>query len=334
LSARPFCPLLRAGDLVGITADHGNDPTTPSTDHSREYAPLLLFGTEHRRPARPGHPGDVRRLGRDRLRLAERVAEPGVGNVAAFDKGNRLMARRRSLRPRRDPRIVLIAAVIALAGAYFARQNRQPEPPAGNERRTTTTTGRRATPPARGGPAENETPGAPLPSAPGARLASGQAAIGSFNIKWFGSEGPNPRNEENIRDVAQVIQNTGAALLGLGEIGDAAMMDRLVRYLPGYKYVLGTSGRGQKCAMLWDTARASVGRAAEWPDVNAGLTRSEGSLRAPSLRRPASGRLTFFSSSSTARRCSTRNPSVPGASSTAACAPVWTSGSATTATRT
>jgi phosphopentomutase len=37
-------PLLRAGDLVGVTADHGNDPTTPSTDHSREYAPLLLFG--------------------------------------------------------------------------------------------------------------------------------------------------------------------------------------------------------------------------------------------------------------------------------------------------
>lgn len=37
-------PHLRPGDLVGITADHGNDPTTPSTDHSREYAPLLLFG--------------------------------------------------------------------------------------------------------------------------------------------------------------------------------------------------------------------------------------------------------------------------------------------------
>ena len=37
-------PLLRPGDLVGITADHGNDPTTPSTDHSREYAPLLVFG--------------------------------------------------------------------------------------------------------------------------------------------------------------------------------------------------------------------------------------------------------------------------------------------------
>ena len=32
------------GDLVVITADHGNDPTTPSTDHSREHVPLLLAG--------------------------------------------------------------------------------------------------------------------------------------------------------------------------------------------------------------------------------------------------------------------------------------------------
>jgi len=31
-------------DLLVITADHGNDPTTPSTDHSREYTPLLLAG--------------------------------------------------------------------------------------------------------------------------------------------------------------------------------------------------------------------------------------------------------------------------------------------------
>ncbi|MGI6606129.1 MAG: phosphopentomutase [Peptococcia bacterium] len=31
--------------LLIITADHGNDPTTPSTDHSREYVPLLVFGS-------------------------------------------------------------------------------------------------------------------------------------------------------------------------------------------------------------------------------------------------------------------------------------------------
>ncbi|NLW46261.1 MAG: phosphopentomutase [Firmicutes bacterium] len=37
-------PKLREGDLLIITADHGCDPTTASTDHSREYVPLLIFG--------------------------------------------------------------------------------------------------------------------------------------------------------------------------------------------------------------------------------------------------------------------------------------------------
>jgi phosphopentomutase len=35
---------LRRDDLLVITADHGNDPTTPSTDHSREHVPILLAG--------------------------------------------------------------------------------------------------------------------------------------------------------------------------------------------------------------------------------------------------------------------------------------------------
>jgi phosphopentomutase len=35
---------LKDDDLLVITADHGNDPTTPSTDHSREHVPVLLFG--------------------------------------------------------------------------------------------------------------------------------------------------------------------------------------------------------------------------------------------------------------------------------------------------
>jgi len=33
-----------------VTADHGNDPTTPSTDHSREYVPVLAVGA----PVTPG----------------------------------------------------------------------------------------------------------------------------------------------------------------------------------------------------------------------------------------------------------------------------------------
>ncbi len=35
---------LKGDDLIIITADHGNDPTTPSTDHSREAVPVLVVG--------------------------------------------------------------------------------------------------------------------------------------------------------------------------------------------------------------------------------------------------------------------------------------------------
>jgi phosphopentomutase len=35
---------LRQGDLLIVTADHGNDPTTASTDHAREYVPLIVTG--------------------------------------------------------------------------------------------------------------------------------------------------------------------------------------------------------------------------------------------------------------------------------------------------
>jgi phosphopentomutase len=37
-------PNLRENDLLIVTADHGNDPTTPSTDHSREYVPVMVTG--------------------------------------------------------------------------------------------------------------------------------------------------------------------------------------------------------------------------------------------------------------------------------------------------
>jgi phosphopentomutase len=42
-------PRLRPDDLLILTADHGNDPTTPSTDHAREYVPVLAVGPRVRR---------------------------------------------------------------------------------------------------------------------------------------------------------------------------------------------------------------------------------------------------------------------------------------------
>jgi phosphopentomutase len=42
-------PRLDDADLLVVTADHGNDPSTPSTDHSREHVPLMVTG-----PAKAG----------------------------------------------------------------------------------------------------------------------------------------------------------------------------------------------------------------------------------------------------------------------------------------
>lgn len=41
---KDFLPLLKRGDVLMITADHGCDPATSSTDHSREYVPLIAYG--------------------------------------------------------------------------------------------------------------------------------------------------------------------------------------------------------------------------------------------------------------------------------------------------
>ena len=39
-------PYLQEDDLLIITADHGCDPSTPSTDHSREYTPMIAYGKQ------------------------------------------------------------------------------------------------------------------------------------------------------------------------------------------------------------------------------------------------------------------------------------------------
>jgi phosphopentomutase len=53
---------LRPGDLLVITSDHGCDPTTPSTDHSREYAMLMAY-VEGRNAAGAVHNGEFADVG-------------------------------------------------------------------------------------------------------------------------------------------------------------------------------------------------------------------------------------------------------------------------------
>jgi phosphopentomutase len=51
---RPMLEALRPGDLLFITADHGCDPTDVSTDHTREYVPMIVAGDPVKSPANLG----------------------------------------------------------------------------------------------------------------------------------------------------------------------------------------------------------------------------------------------------------------------------------------
>ena len=74
-------PRLRPTDLLVITADHGNDPTTPSTDHSREYVPLLLTGSRVRKGVDIGTRSSFADLGQT---LATNFAVGPLAHGASF----------------------------------------------------------------------------------------------------------------------------------------------------------------------------------------------------------------------------------------------------------
>jgi len=74
---------LRADDVVVITADHGNDPATPSTDHSREHVPLLVAGTRVRAGVSLGTRNTFADLGQT---LAELFRVPRLAHGRSFLK--------------------------------------------------------------------------------------------------------------------------------------------------------------------------------------------------------------------------------------------------------
>jgi phosphopentomutase len=71
---------VREDDLVIFTADHGNDPTTPSTDHSREVVPLLVVGPKVR-PADLGRRSTFADIGQT---VAEFLGVPTLAAGTSF----------------------------------------------------------------------------------------------------------------------------------------------------------------------------------------------------------------------------------------------------------
>jgi len=75
---------MRDGDLLMITADHGNDPTYPGTDHTREYAPLIVFGKRAHAGVDLGTRSSLADIGRtiaDNFRVGLRAGESFLKSV-------------------------------------------------------------------------------------------------------------------------------------------------------------------------------------------------------------------------------------------------------------
>jgi len=68
-------------DILIITADHGNDPTTPSTDHSREYVPILIYGPKLKQDRNVGIRTSFADL---QATLAEYFGAPSTGKGSSF----------------------------------------------------------------------------------------------------------------------------------------------------------------------------------------------------------------------------------------------------------
>ena len=77
------------GGLMFLTGDHGCDPTTPSTDHSRERTPLLVSGCRGRPASISGPRAHVRRPRRDRRRRAGVDPEDLAGRASPRRSGGR-----------------------------------------------------------------------------------------------------------------------------------------------------------------------------------------------------------------------------------------------------
>jgi phosphopentomutase len=74
------------GDLLILTADHGNDPTYRGTDHTREYAPLLVYGPRARRGVNLGDRASLADIGQtvaDNFGLRLKAGESFLSEIAA-----------------------------------------------------------------------------------------------------------------------------------------------------------------------------------------------------------------------------------------------------------
>ncbi len=77
------------------------------------------------------------------------------------------------------------------------------------------------------------------------------ATVGTFNIEWLGTKNRSPQDYENI---AKVIKDTGASLLGIQEISNVDGLQRVLKHLPDFGFILGKSNN-QMVGVIFDKNR-------------------------------------------------------------------------------
>ncbi|MES2767216.1 MAG: endonuclease/exonuclease/phosphatase family protein [Bacteroidota bacterium] len=77
--------------------------------------------------------------------------------------------------------------------------------------------------------------------------------VGTFNVAWLGdgTRDRTDRTEEDYRLIADVIAQANPDVLGIEEIENGAAVERVLKYLPGYKYFVGEKGAAQNVGVLF-----------------------------------------------------------------------------------
>ncbi len=77
--------------------------------------------------------------------------------------------------------------------------------------------------------------------------------IATFNVEWLGDghRDRKKRTEADYKRIAEVLKDLEADIIGLQEVENKRAVERLLKYMNGYKYVIGTTGGAQKLAIIF-----------------------------------------------------------------------------------
>jgi endonuclease/exonuclease/phosphatase family metal-dependent hydrolase len=77
--------------------------------------------------------------------------------------------------------------------------------------------------------------------------------IATFNIEWLGDgkDDRNPRNEYDYKRIAEILIDLKADVIGLQEVENNLALEKIIKFMPGYKYIVGETGYIQNPAFLY-----------------------------------------------------------------------------------